>query len=87
MNCLFSKINIPHCIYLALLVLQYLYFVTEFTELHDASSMDTLVNSLVILVLCPIMNGELSFEVSCSDSMCMSIRVIQSKSQLFHSLA
>ena len=48
MNCLFSKINIPHCIYLALLALQYLYFVTEFTELHDASAMDTLEYSLVI---------------------------------------
>ena len=87
MNCLFSKINIPHCIYLALLVLQYLYFITEFTELHDASSMDTVERSLVILLLCPIMNGELSFEVSCSDSMCMIIRVTQSESQLFHYLS
>ena len=82
-----SKINIPHCIYLALLVLQYLYFITEFTELHDASSMDTVERSLVILLLCPIMNGELSFEVSCSDSMCMIIRVTQSESQLFHYLS
>ena len=87
MNCLFSKINIPHCIYLALLALQYLYFVTEFTELHDASAMDTLEYSLVILLLCHIMNGELSFEVSCSNSMCMSIRVTQSKSQLNYSLS
>ena len=65
MNCLFSKINIPHCIYLVLLALQSLYFEKEFTELHDVSAMDTVDRSLVILLLCPILYGELSFEVSC----------------------